>query len=185
MTRRCFLAINLPAEVVRFLSIDAEAVSRLYDGRSTPAANLHITVSFFGAVSERDLPKLSDNLRSALSGSPRPDLVFEDVVFGPPGKPNPWMVWAKFRADGRFQALVQSAYEAARDISQVSAPRRRETPHVTLVRFRQPIDPVGRPPKSGLPAGYEFTAEEATLYESRLAPSGPAYEALDVIRFAD
>jgi len=90
MTKRLFLAIELPDEMRRVFFEWQENYGHLRGVKWVPAENLHVTVEFYGDVEEDKIPELVD--RIVLKPF---ELEFKEIVLAPPNRP-PRMIWADF-----------------------------------------------------------------------------------------
>jgi RNA 2',3'-cyclic 3'-phosphodiesterase len=163
---RLFLALALPDDAMEQLSRwGKRTITR---GRLTPAADLHVTLAFLGAVPAGEAPGIVDVLRAACASS----------VVGP-------LELRAWRETDRVGMLVLDdptggATRLHADLRRRLAERglrgsstERWLPHLTVVRHdRRPgLSPV-------LPADRTFVPSDAAAYVSHLHRHGARYEAL-------
>ena len=171
---RLFTAIGLPAsiadplvEAARKLLPAAPGAARV---RWTPAANMHLTLSFLGSVAPARLAAIQQALagvegrrfRVTLQGA---GLFAHAGVLLAKVEPSP--------------ALLALAEEVAASLEACGIPReaRPYQPHVTLARGKGRISLA--PSMVDHPAFHpSFAAEEFRLYESVTLPGGAHYEVL-------
>jgi 2'-5' RNA ligase len=203
-TRRLFVAIELPEGVRDALRGAIGLLQRngLAAGlRWVRPEGIHLTLKFLGATEEPRVPAIADALRGALAGAPafglRPDGfgTFPELRRDQRGGRNLRVVWVGVAGDtaalGALAARVEGAL-AALGYPQETQPYRA---HLTLARVRDDADrqtvasvcdalrpylsePSGGP--NGLaPAFPAFRAECVALMESKLAPGGAQYRAIE------
>jgi RNA 2',3'-cyclic 3'-phosphodiesterase len=162
-----------PAEVDRAgLSAAVEAAVRHCGGRPVPAASLHVTLAFLGAVDARRLPELRQiaaRQACAYVGSTPVRLRFDALAH-----------WA------RPQILCAIANEAAAALVALAAALKAATaaagftpdlkpfrPHVTVARK---VRHCGKLPPL---APSEWSCREFALIVSRTDPRGPVYSVVE------
>jgi RNA 2',3'-cyclic 3'-phosphodiesterase len=164
---RLFLALRLPAEVRDRLAAWAEEHAA-DAGRLVRAEDLHVTLAFLGARPAAELDAIVAALRETAAGTGR-------IELAPAG-------WRETRSVGMVRlddadgAAGRVAAELHDRLEALGAYRREARPwlaHVTVVRFRE--RPSLRPP---LPEVEPFAPSDASVYLSRLHPSGARYEVL-------
>ncbi len=147
--------------------------------RWTPAANLHLTVRFIGAVELT----VVDRIAGGLDGLELPgfDLQLGELGTFKRGR-LARVVWLHLRA-GAEQARQLSAQVEAECVRANLEPERRPfQPHLTLARAR-PRDGSILPRLPGVPTNLPaWRAEELVLYRSHLGRGGSVYEPLRRIR---
>ena len=183
---RLFVGLELD-EAVRgaAAAIAARLESRLADlagdfkARWIPGSNLHITVWFFGEVSDEAAAILIEQLRPPLRVP-----VFELAVRGCgtfPRSGAPRVLWIG-TAEGTPSMVAAHAALIARLAPLNYLPEARAySPHVTMARVREPgrRARVVRQALADEPADCGCTIAGAlTLFRSRLSPQGAVYEPL-------
>lgn len=177
MTRRLFLAAVLPPDLAGRLHEAAVRLAGELHGRATRLENLHLTVAFFGAVEETAVAALEDGLAELTRAAAPAELSFRGLTWGPPRRP-PTMAWASFQESPPLTALTASIYDRCRRLTEMEPPRTDGVRHVTLARWRQPLDQRGRAalPALSLPqAAATWRVASLELFESHLRPDGPIY----------
>lgn len=193
---RLFVAVALPdavrEEVRRRVAAERR---RLPAARWTPPENLHLTLVFLGQVDEGTVAGLERELAAACA--PHPPLTLRLAgagCFPPPpprGKARParvgWLAIEVEEGSERLAALQADAAAAAHRAADFPAEDRPFSPHLTLVRPRQPwreeaiatFTEVFSPP-----AGDAFVVDHARLVASELG-RGPGGSSLyrEVARF--
>lgn len=169
---RLFAALSLPPAVTARL---AGMGGGLPGARWVPAANMHLTLRFFGEMDEPTAHELHHAL--ARIQGPAPTLGLAGLGTFGGRKPN--ALWAGVRGDyalTRLQARIESAAQAAG----LPADPRKYTPHVTLARLGTPrADRL-----AAIIAGHgdwrtePMSFSHFTLFRSHLGHEGAQYEAL-------
>lgn len=184
--RRLFVALVPPDAVRRRIAAQAAALKaaagRAADAvRWVPAANLHLTLQFLGAVPGERVAAVEAAVREAAAGAAAPIAL---DVGGPGGFPNarrPRVLWLGLSGDvGPLGAAVA---DLGRRLGALGFPpeARPFSPHLTVGRAR---DPRGAPGLGGALAGLAggatvpWRVTDLVLFESHLSPAGPRYEAL-------
>ncbi len=137
---RLFVALSVPEAVKAAYAPVGEALRALLPKSSlrlVAPESMHLTLRFLGDVNERDVPALSDALRTALASSPAltlvaerlgtfPDLRFPRVVWG-------WVHDASNADSVAVSELAERVTSACTPFTQ-SPREERFVPHVTLAR---------------------------------------------------
>jgi len=176
MSKRLFTAIPLDKDSLRALEKYRDTM-----GKDTPffhwtqINNLHITLVFFGDVSEEKIPALSEELEKIAANTKSFNLIFDHAIYAPPNRPTS-MIWFKMKESEDFFNLAES-------INKINKNKKEQLdfiPHITLARLKNDAL-VPRLPKLE-PTGIEnfkLKIENFDLMESKLTPSGPIYKTLD------
>jgi 2'-5' RNA ligase len=177
---RAFVAIQLPDEVVRALTL---AQAGMPVGRPTPPGNMHITVAFLGEHPE----PLIEDVHFALDRIRAPGFEIRLDGVGLFGGDRPRVLYAEVRPEPGLTRLREKVLQAARAAG-LRLDRERYSPHVTLARFNTGLkgedaqemrDFAAR--RMGLRAG-PFHVGEFLLFRSSLGRNGPIYEELAAYR---
>jgi 2'-5' RNA ligase len=179
---RAFLALELPAPIQRNLRLLQDEFSFLdREIKWVKEANLHITLHFFGSLSEREVGQACSCAGAvARDMEPFPVEIKGLGVFPPRGKTR--VFWAGI---GRGREELQELHtRLGKELQRAgfALERRAYTPHVTLGRFR-------KPPTAAVPLQSEirqrgevsygnFTAGDIALIQSILTPQGPIYKVI-------
>lgn len=182
---RSFLAINLSPETG--LEIQ-EAVSRWgYLGKGVKwvkPGNVHLTVKFLGNLTEDQVARVSETLRTICAGT----APFK-LELGSPGVfPNlrsPRILWLGL--NGQLDCLEEfrNQVEKALAAQGFEPDNRPFIPHITIGRIK------GRPPSRerlvrflrSETAGHVSIVDKLYFYQSRLTPAGPVYTPLSIHSF--
>jgi RNA 2',3'-cyclic 3'-phosphodiesterase len=172
---RAFVAIPLPEPLTAQLAAYATGAVAALDGRALPAAKLHATVHFLGAVADDDEDGLREALAPACAAAPPFAMRLAGPALSPRSRPR--MIWARLEAPGELTELAQLVAVAAEPFAPRARPPRTGNPHVTLARLRR------RPPRATelppLPeAGTEIAVSACTLVRSQLGRGGSQYTTL-------
>jgi len=176
---RLFVAIEIPDNirsiVQGFHPFHANWVD---DVRNVRRENLHITVKFFGEVTEAHLPALSETLSGARCDGMPFKLQLSAVECFPNRGPIATVALGLAGDTDRlirFHASLERACEGLGFPSE----RRPYVPHVTIARARPPLPLYARQvlQNTSLPrnADQEFLIDEFVLMQSHLNPGGPEY----------
>jgi 2'-5' RNA ligase len=170
-TKRLFVAIDLPDTIKRLLvTLDPDVPGV----RWTSAEQLHLTLGFFGEVSEEPEAKLRDHLRA---------IKFRSFVlpvqglgaFPSPGSPK--ILWIGVSTGHPHLFQIHRRVQEAALRAGLEPDLRPWHPHITLARCRTVPSEAVRTFLSGgvdLDAGM-FRVEEFSLYSSKLTPAGSIY----------
>jgi 2'-5' RNA ligase len=173
---RAFLAIpvGLPA-LAEFQALRDGLTAELPSVRWTPRESPHITLHFFGSITDHDARRALDAVRPVCSA--HPPLALRLAGLGAfPTNSRPSVLWCG--VDGDLGSLGVLTVNCATALSAAGFPvdARPYRPHCTLGRPRHPWPGEGRARWLKLTgAGLQtstFTADHARLYESVSTPDG-------------
>jgi len=173
---RAFVAIALPESIVRSLTA---AQTGLPSGRPVAPENFHLTVAFFGELTE----PVIDDVHLALDGIRAPAFALTLSGTGLFGGARPRALYAEGRPEPALNRLREKVLQAARGAG-LRLARERYRPHVTLARFNARLegeeaiemrDFAAR--RMGFTAG-PFEVGEFLLIRSTLGRNGPVYQEL-------
>jgi 2'-5' RNA ligase len=160
---RLFCALRLPEAALDALSAWQDA--HIGDGRPVPREHLHITLAFLGHRPAGELAGIAAALRdtAAAAGPIRllPERYRETRSVG-------MLVLKDLTANAA--RLAEDLFDRLERLGVYERERRPWLAHVTVVRFRRP--PRLKPP---LPELGEVVPSDATVYLSRLRPTGAQY----------
>ena len=194
MTVRAFLGISLAPHVRTLLSGCADAIRDAapeWRGEKwVPAENLHVTLQFLGMVPET----ATEDVLAAVYAVCDKTGEFPFSVSAVEAVPRPRstsMLWARSSDDPT--EMTELAHRIASGLAPLGYERERRpfTPHITLVRARQP-KPMGFEPLD-VASRCLYTAGERdkrmsvrgiTVYSSTLTPHGAHYEEIAFVPFA-
>lgn len=160
MKHRVFTAINLPEEMKKKLA-DYQSKWLELPCRWTKKNNLHITLEFFGYVSDEELVEICQNTRELVLKHKPFSITLNKICYGPPKKIPPRMIWVLGEKIQEFGFI----------------------PHITLGRiktweFRQ-IEPEERP-EVNEDIDLTFEVNSIEVMESQLKRGGPIYTTLEL-----
>jgi len=180
---RLFTGLDLPAEVVGNLERLLQRLRPAAAIQWSAPSNLHITTKFIGEWPEERLAELTKvlgeiPLRSAISVN-----IHELGFFPNVGAPR--VFWCGIEAPGLAELAAETDRAAAR--LGIAAESRPFTPHLTLARIKERLNPeplrraIGSLPSVQFGA---FGAGSFFLYRSQLRPSGSVYTKLAEFPFS-
>jgi 2'-5' RNA ligase len=180
MKHRIFIAVNLPKEIRKGLERIQEKNSAL-PAKWTRADNLHITLSFLGDVADEDILEVCSKVSKVASDNKSFSVKLNKVVYGPPRKMPPRMVWAEGEKSKELGKVQKELEESLSGLAQQEE-NRGFSPHITLARIKtwqwKEINPEERPEiEEDLNLGFEVNSIE--VMESYLKMGGPRYEILE------
>jgi 2'-5' RNA ligase len=184
---RAFLAIDLPDSLRGEIRKIQDRLRPHVSGiRWTRPEGIHLTLKFFGDISEDEIETLSRVIENT-TGGVSPFSLRLGTLGAFPGTRRPRVLW--IGVDGDVAALVKLQQEIERDLETggFRMESRPYSPHLTMGRFRDPVK------SSGLERTLEnvkdvyqaksFLAEGLTLFKSDLKPGGAVYTALRFFPF--
>ena len=159
MRHRIFIAINLPEDIRKELG-SLQAKWPELPCRWTKPENLHITLEFLGYISDEELPEVLQRSKEITESKKPFQVKLNKVVYGPPAKMPPRMVWVTGEKIEPFNLV----------------------PHITLGRIRtwdwRRIEPEERPEVEEH-IDLSFDVNSIEVMESRLKRGGPEYTILE------
>jgi 2'-5' RNA ligase len=165
---RLFCALRLPDDVLD--GIVAWQERHLSRGRIVPRDHLHVTTAFLGSTPASELEGIASAVGTVDAFGPirfRVGKYRETRSVG---------MLVLDDVDGRGRLYAEQLHELLEILGVYRPEKRRWLPHVTVVRFRE--RPRLRPL---LPEIREFVPSDASVYLSRLSPSGAQYEVLESV----
>jgi RNA 2',3'-cyclic 3'-phosphodiesterase len=142
--------------------------------RLVPAANLHVTIVFLGDVQDARVDDLVRRLAWVAGRETAFRLVVGHAMPAPARRPR--MLWALVAPSQPLLRLSRDLHTAARPLAPGLAKPLRGYGHITLARFRPPLD---GPEATTLELDPDsFTVTEVSLMRSQLSPTGASYELL-------
>jgi len=168
--RRLFFALWPDAAMREAMAHATREAARASGGRPVPAANLHVTLAFLGAVAERRLGELADIARAS-AGSPggRLDLAFDHLEYWRAAQ---LLCALPAEAPAQIVTLGRRLQERL-DASGFAPDLKPFRPHVTVVRK---VSRPGRIEKMP-PVSWSFTG--LALVSSQTLPAGPLYSVVE------
>jgi 2'-5' RNA ligase len=180
---RLFVAADLPEAVRRALAAEQARIKAALAGSAASLKwvqpeHAHLTLVFIGNVDDARVPAVVDALGADID-LPAFGATFEGAgAFPPRGAPR--VLWIGIGSGARELVALQHTIATRVAALGLAIEDRAFHPHLTLARWRE-----SRPADRGralaaAPRGVVAAAhiDGATLYQSRLSPSGPTYTAL-------
>jgi 2'-5' RNA ligase len=175
---RTFLAIEIPGSLHPVLGELLGVLKRvLPEIRWVAEKNLHLTLKFFGNITEEQLRSIQDGLKDLGPETAPLSLSLKGLGVFPHLKA-PRVIWAGF--EGEVKRLIMLQREIDSRLGPLGFPRedRPFHPHLTLGRNRERRGRKNFIKITGLPEGFAtegFQVNELVLLRSDLSPKGPAY----------
>jgi RNA 2',3'-cyclic 3'-phosphodiesterase len=177
---RLFVGVDLPGEVKDALwGVEERLRSRLPDARWVPRDNLHLTMSFLGAVADERVGVIRETLAGVAGAAPGviPTALAQTGAF--PKARRARVLWIGLIDDGgALRALAGSVASALEPLG-FEAEKRPWAPHLTVARFRNTTDAASLITEP-VPA-VAFDVDALTLFRSRLGRPAPVYEPIERI----
>ena len=92
--RRVFIAINLPDNIKKQISSYKNKWQEL-PAKCIDFDNIHITLEFLGNITSEELGKVCMAIKEIAEKHSSFDIIFKKVVYGPPKKVPPRMIWVQ------------------------------------------------------------------------------------------
>ena len=170
---RLFTALSVPDDVAESL---ARRQTGLPGAKWRTADQLHITLTFYGAVDERRADDLSLELERAATGGPFEIALRGVGAFGDGHSTR--AIWAGVEPNERLSVLAGRCRSAA-ERARISVERRDYRPHVTLAYLKPQADPdrIGAwISDHNLLHSPPIRIDRFGFYSSVLTPDGSRYE---------
>lgn len=187
MSIRAFIAIEMPDDVKEALGrLQQRLRSADVKVRWVNHHNIHLTTKFLGDVSDSDVPKICEVLKTAASRTPAIDLDVTGLGTFPPKGP-PRIIWVGIQgALEPLGAFVADVEKGLADKVGIRPEHRRFHPHLTLGRVKSTrnVDDLSdllercEPVHAG-----SFAAEGVTLFMSELDPKGAVHTPMAEMKF--
>ena len=179
---RVFLAIELPQDIKDLIEgIKEKLMPALKGIRWTRPEGMHLTLKFFGDVSQDDVFRISE-----IVGRNVRDIAPLELNVGLPGGfpslKKPRVLWFGIDGDVQRLAALQAEIEGALEECGFSGGERSFKPHLTLGRARSRGGIISGTEdvitKAGELRTHRFDTRELILFESELKPGGAVYTKL-------
>lgn len=178
---RVFVAINLPTEIKKELSAYSEKWLDL-PAKWTAKDNLHITLEFLGALTDEEIGEVCVAVKEVAEKHESFSLNLTNILYGPPKKMPPKMVWAEGEVSEELSVLREDLENALTERVRFVPENRTFAPHITLARISamefRAIEPE-EVPEINENIDLQFTVESIEVMESVLKREGPIYEILE------
>jgi len=173
---RLFFALDLPERVKETLA-DVQERYKVLRGSWTAPSKLHLTLAFLGEQPEEALPLLQRIGVEVAEG--RAAIQLRTAALGGfPRSREARVLWLGLEPNPSLGALAWDL-QAALAAKRVALDRKPFAAHLTLARFRSPLDIALL---DSAPEPLAFDARELVLYRSHLLAKGARYEALGIFR---
>jgi len=172
-TLRCFMAVDVPAEIRRELGELCAALERSFPELRVAAPEaLHITLKFLGDFPEQSLPRLARQSAAKLTRV-EPFQVTLGGLGAFPHQRAARVAWIGIQTGAAELARIARKLDSTAGRLGARRDGRPYQPHLTLGRLREPEPlPLERIPA---PAPMSFEVRDVVLYESRLGPAGATH----------
>lgn len=182
-SRRIFIAINLPKDIIKKLSSFYDKWQSL-PARWTRPENLHITLVFIGYAQDDAIAEVCKATKK-VAESHKPFFIdLNKICYGPLNKQeSPRMVWAVGEKSEEFSLLRDDIEKELLDSQKIRflSEAREFSPHITLARINQwdwkKIEPEERP-LIDEDIDLSFDVSSIEVMESELKKGGPRYSVL-------
>jgi RNA 2',3'-cyclic 3'-phosphodiesterase len=164
---RLFCALSLPDAVLDGLA--AWQDEHIRKGRPVTRENLHVTLAFLGHRPVEELPAIAQATRESASAS---DAIRLEPVRYRETRSVGMLVLSD--AGEAATAVAHDLHGRLEALGVYEREHRPWLPHLTVVRFR--VRPRLRPP---VPATGPFSPSDASVFISRLHPTGARYEVFE------
>lgn len=178
---RIFVAINLPQDIKKELAKYQEKWLDL-PAKWTPKDNLHITLEFLGALTDEEIGEVCVIVKEVAQRHKSFSLDINKVLYGPPEKIPPKIVWAEGGKSEELTLLREDLENSLTEKIRFVPENRTFAPHITLARISswewKAIEPEERPEVNET-TDLMFTVESIEVMESELKRDGPVYTVLE------
>lgn len=170
---RLFIGIPIPS----LLNDDLDAFQQKRE--TAPAIqwthneNRHITLYFFAEVPEEIMENLDAMLTSVIKEFAPFDLIFDEYVYAPPGKPAR-MIWGRLKKTETFTAFHHRIHQLYEQIQPGLQRRKSPIPHITLARLKRQMDDQ-QLDSSPAPKSPSIHVDKLVLWESVQSHLGSKY----------
>lgn len=183
MLTRTFIAVELPDAARAALQAHIARLSRaLPRVRFQPPDSLHLTLAFLGELDDERLDAATQAAIAAASTAPPFTLMVAGLgIFGPPSAPR--VLWCGVGGDVPTLLRLQAALADRLEATGFPRERRPFAPHLTLARFKQPLDPAAPQRLSAILANPSvaktpFTVDSLSVMKSELLRPAARYTCL-------
>lgn len=185
---RAFLAVDPPPEVLNEVGRIQERFKKIIQGdiRWVRPEGIHLTLKFFGYVSEADITNITEVVKNNIVNI-KPFIlnVRKAGIF--PSVNRARVLWLGM--DGDVEALIKLQKEIDTELQKYGfeMENRPFSPHVTLARIKEPKGLIGLAKimeKSEDYAAGSFSVSGLNLFKSTLTPKGAIYTKLAYFPFS-
>jgi 2'-5' RNA ligase len=185
---RSFLALDLPEEILREIGRIRNRLEELIQGdiRWVRPEGIHLTLKFFGDISEIDIANIAAVVEKAAAGAAPFTLSIGGVGVFPDSR-RPRVLWLGMNGDVPRLLIFQKELERSLQLIGFALEERPFRPHLTLGRIRSPkgLTGLARVLEKGEEyAAAGFLASGLGLFRSELTPRGAVHTRLKWFPFA-
>ena len=184
---RSFLAVDPPREIIDAIGMIQDRLRKNIQGdiRWVRPQGIHLTLKFFGAISESDVANISLVVENTTSNIAPFTLGIKRVGAFPDVK-RPRVLWLGM--DGDVDTLIRLHKEVDAELQKYGFEKEDRTfrPHLTLARIKDPRGLIGLAKIMEKRENYEagsFSAAGLNLFKSDLTPKGAVYTKLAYFPF--
>lgn len=184
---RSFLAVDPPREIIDAIGMIQDRLRKNIQGdiRWVRPQGIHLTLKFFGAISESDVANISLVVENTTSNIAPFTLGIKRVGAFPDVK-RPRVLWLGM--DGDVDTLIRLQKEVDAELQKYGFEKEDRTfrPHLTLARVKDPMGLIGLAKIMEKRENYEagsFSAAGLNLFKSDLTPKGAVYTKLAYFPF--
>jgi 2'-5' RNA ligase len=177
---RLFIAADIDPALRGKLSDLIDTLSKPRDGvRWVKEKGIHLTLKFFGAVDEKEVPRITAASREAVAGTGDITLSVGGIGTFPKGK-RPRVIWVGIGGEVDRLKGVKDALEDALYPLGYPKEERPFNPHLTLgrVRGRVPVELLEKIDELQTCDMGEMVISGLHLFQSELRPTGAVYTPL-------
>jgi len=178
---RVFIAINLPEEIKKELFSYSEKFTEL-PAKWTGKDNLHITLEFLGVLTDEEIGEVCVIVKAVAERHSSFSLNLSQILYGPPKKIPPKMVWAEGEKSKELSLLREDLENSLMEKIRFVPENRAFAPHITLARISswewKGIE-IEERPEINETIDLPFTVESIEVMESVLKRGGPVYTILE------
>lgn len=184
MSRRLFIAINLPQKIKEAIKTIIENLKD--DFRFPPPENWHLTITFLGYQRNEALGSIFTSIKEVSQKFQEPLIELNNLTLAPQYRQR--MIWLETKeTTSRNLSILKSNLEkelVQRGVN-FKLEKRPFSGHITLARFQYAIDSpaIENSELSQYQHALSFTASSLDLMESHLKRSGSEYETLASFNF--
>ena len=175
------MAINLPGDIKKELFAYSEKWAEL-PAKWTEKDNLHITLEFLGSLTDEEVGEVCVAVKGVAERHKSFSLNINQILYGPPKKMPPRMVWAEGDKSKELTKLRDDLENALTEKVRFVPENRTFAPHITLARISswefRAIEPE-EVPEINESIDLMFTVESIEVMESELKKGGPVYTVLE------
>ncbi len=183
---RVFLAIDIDESIKNELNKMINKLKRLgANARWVKPDNAHITIKFFGEISEEEIALIRKEIKEAVFSVFPFNIKIENLGFFPERGKSPRVLWAGISVGKELKDLYT---ELNKRFSKIGFPEehREFKPHLTLCRIKNSSGISGL--KKGVLENINYVfgniyVEKIILYKSILTPKGPLYSVIEEFKF--